>query len=80
MIIKPSKRRRKAYAVSFKIGYTYLRLNLFKKLLSQAAYERKLNKLHEKNAKRAKNAILELNGLFIKVGQLVSIMSNVVCK
>lgn len=78
MITHPKKRRRKAYSVSYQIGFSYASLYLFKKVLGQSFYKKKLTKLHEKNAKRTKDAILELNGLFIKVGQLISIMSNIV--
>lgn len=77
MITNPKKRRRKAYSVSYKIGWSYLRLSLLKKLFGERFYKKRIDKLHHKNAKRAKTAILELNGLFIKVGQLISIMSNV---
>ena len=78
MIIDPKKRRRKAYSVSYRIGWSYTRLFLLKKVLGQSFYKKRITKLHTKNAARAKGAILELNGLFIKVGQLISIMSNIV--
>jgi predicted unusual protein kinase regulating ubiquinone biosynthesis (AarF/ABC1/UbiB family) len=80
MITSPRKRRRKAYASSFKIGWSYTRLYLLKKIFGQSFYNKRIQKLHNKNANRAKQVILELNGLFIKVGQLLSIMSNVVPK
>ena len=77
MITNPKKRRRKAFLVSFKIGWSYTQLFLLKKVLGQGYYTRRIDKLHLKNAKRTKAAILELNGLFLKVGQLISIMSNI---
>lgn len=80
MITNPKKRRRKAFAVSYKIGFSYIKLLLLKKIFGQRFYDNRIEKLHQKNANRTKNAILELNGLFIKVGQLISIMSNVVPK
>lgn len=39
-------------------------------------YESRIVALHIQNAERVKTAILELEGLFIKVGQLLSVMSN----
>ena len=76
MEINAKKRRRKAYRVSIKIVWSYLRLYFLKKIMSQQAYEKKITRLHTKNAEIAKQAILELDGLFIKVGQLLSIMSG----
>lgn len=78
MITNPKKRRQKAYSVSYRIGWSYLRLILLKKIFGERFYTKRIDTLHQKNAKRAKKAILELNGLFIKVGQLISIMSNIV--
>ena len=39
-------------------------------------YESRILKLHIKNAERVKSAILELKGLFIKIGQLLSILGS----
>ncbi len=77
MILNPSKRRRKAFGLAFKIIWSYLRLNATKRFRSEASYRIKINALHEKNALRIKSTILELNGLFIKVGQLLSNLSSV---
>ncbi len=77
MITNPKKRRRKAFSVSFKIAWSYARLFLLKKILGQVYYNNHIEKLHVVNANRTKTAILELNGLFLKVGQLISIMSNI---
>lgn len=77
MIFDVGKRKRKAYWVSFKIAWSYLRLYLLKKILGKAFYEKRINLLHQKNAALLKVTFLKLNGLFIKVGQLLSIMSKV---
>ena len=77
MITNPKKRRRKAFSVSFRIAWSYARLFLLKKVLGKVYYNNRIKKLHIVNANRAKTAILELNGLFLKVGQLISIMSNI---
>ncbi|MGB1040245.1 MAG: ABC1 kinase family protein [Flavobacteriales bacterium] len=80
MILNPAKRRRKAFALAFKIISSYLILRATKKLRSDKFYNTKISKLHEKNAVRVKTTILELNGLFIKVGQLLSNLSAVLPK
>jgi len=77
MKINVRQRKRKAYRVSFSIAWSYIRLYLVKKLIPNSVYDRIISKLHQKNANKAKSAILELDGLFIKVGQLLSIMSSV---
>ena len=77
MITKTSQRKRKAYGVSLKIALSYGRLFILKRFFSEKKYIKRLNRKHEKNAVMLKSAILELNGLFIKVGQLLSIMSAV---
>lgn len=80
MILNPKKRRRKAFGLAFKIIISYLKLNLAKKFISSQSYSSRLNSLHKKNAERAKESILELNGLFIKVGQLLSNLSAILPK
>jgi predicted unusual protein kinase regulating ubiquinone biosynthesis (AarF/ABC1/UbiB family) len=56
------------------LGYGWLRL--WRPLLGPEAYERGLIERHRVNAQRVERAILELKGLFIKVGQLISILTN----
>ena len=46
-------------------------------MLGQSFFDKRIDKLHVLNANRTKSVILELNGLFLKVGQLISIMSNI---
>jgi predicted unusual protein kinase regulating ubiquinone biosynthesis (AarF/ABC1/UbiB family) len=77
MITNPKKRRRKAFSASFKIAWSYAKLFILKKVLGERYYSKRIEKLHILNANRTKNVILELNGLFLKVGQLISIMSNI---
>ena len=55
---------------------SYLALRLRRALLSADAYEHHLLERHRINARRVERAILELDGLFIKVGQLISILAN----
>lgn len=69
-------RLRKAYSVAGTVMFSYLWLTFIRKFRGPAWYERALQELHIRNAERVKRAILELKGLFIKLGQLLSIMGN----
>ena len=75
--ISARKRSRRAYKVAYRIVWSYLFLFIRKRILRAERYEAKLLRLHEKNALRLKDAILELKGLFTKVGQLLSVMSTI---
>lgn len=66
----------KAYGVTLRVLASYLALRLRRPFLSPAGYERRLVARHRRNAQRVEHAILELDGLFIKVGQLISILAN----
>ena len=56
------------------VGYAWLRLWRF--VLGPSLYNAKLVERHKRNSRRLTAAILELGGLFIKVGQLISILTN----
>ncbi len=71
------KRTRKAYQLAYRIVWSYLSIFIFKKIISKSRYERNLEIRHQKNAIRLKEAILDLKGLFTKVGQLLSVMSTI---
>ncbi len=77
MILNFAKRKRKAYRTAFSIALSYLWLSAKKPFLTSQIYKNKLAKKHQDNAQKLKNSITALNGLFIKVGQLLSIMSNI---
>ena len=70
-------RTRKAYGVTFRVTMSYFWLWLKSKVLGKAYFNRKVLALHLKNAQRIKFAILELRGLFIKVGQALSVLTNI---
>ncbi len=72
------KRRRvlKAYLVTVTVISSYLWLRFKKKLFGTAYFDRTIVSVHRKNAKRIERTLLSLQGLFIKVGQLLSIMAN----
>ena len=66
----------RAYLVTGRVLASYLWLRIWRPLMPAAAYERGLLERHRANARRVERAILELNGLFVKVGQLISILTN----
>jgi predicted unusual protein kinase regulating ubiquinone biosynthesis (AarF/ABC1/UbiB family) len=47
-----------------------------RRLRSAESYERLADEAHRRNARRVERAVVALQGLFIKVGQLISIMAN----
>lgn len=75
--LKPRIRRRKAYSAASRVAWSYLRLKWLSKLFGQAWYDQRIEALHDRNSARVKRVILQLQGLFIKFGQLMSILSNV---
>lgn len=66
----------KAYWLTARILAGYLWLRLWRPILGPSLYEQKLVARHRRNSRRIVEAILELKGLFIKVGQLISILTN----
>jgi predicted unusual protein kinase regulating ubiquinone biosynthesis (AarF/ABC1/UbiB family) len=75
-IYSPAWRFRKAYRTALVVMSSYGWLTLRKKIFGKAYYEKRILALHLRNAGRVKTAILELNGLFIKIGQMLSVLSN----
>jgi ubiquinone biosynthesis protein len=66
----------RAYTTTFQVIFSYLTLFWAAKLFGRAYREQNIKAVHKANAKRVYATILELQGLFIKVGQLLSIMAN----
>lgn len=66
----------KAYRSVFAVLGSYLLLSFQKRILGEAWAQEKAAVVHRRNARRIERTILELKGLFIKVGQMLSIMSN----
>jgi len=73
---RPTLRLLKAYRVTLRVLASYLALRLRRWFLTPEGYQRRLLERHRINARRVERAILELDGLFIKVGQLISILAN----
>ncbi|MBX3226643.1 MAG: AarF/ABC1/UbiB kinase family protein [Labilithrix sp.] len=66
----------RAYTTTFQVIFSYLWLFWKARLLGRGYREQHIAKVHRKNAKRVYETILRLQGLFIKVGQALSIMAN----
>ena len=65
-----------AYFVTTQVALSYFMLGIARRFRRPEAVERLTAAKHRKNARRIEAAILRLRGLFIKVGQLISIMAN----
>lgn len=66
----------RAYWTTFRVIGSYLWLSFLGRLIGKEYRERRLAEVHKRNAKRVESTILVLQGLFIKVGQLLSILAN----
>ena len=66
----------RAYWITYRVIGSYLWLKLRARFHSDEWIARELRALHLRNARRIEKGIVELQGLFIKVGQLISIMTN----
>ncbi len=65
-----------AYVATLRVVLSYLSLRLQSRFRSPAAIDALARKKNLRNARRIHHAIARLQGLFIKVGQLISIMTN----
>ena len=66
----------RAYWVTFVVIGSYLLLRFRARFHDETWVVHALRATHLRNARRIEHAICELQGLFIKVGQLISIMTN----
>jgi predicted unusual protein kinase regulating ubiquinone biosynthesis (AarF/ABC1/UbiB family) len=66
----------RAYWTTWRVIVSYLWLRFRARFHSDAWIEHKLRQINLKNASRIERTIVDLQGLFIKVGQLISIMTN----
>ncbi len=66
----------RAYAVALQVLSSYLWVSVRRRLLGEAWIRPRMPAIHKKNARRIEQNILKLKGLFIKVGQMLSILSN----
>jgi len=75
-IFRPGYRIRKAYWTTFIVMMSYVWLYTKAKFFGKSYAKKRLLDLHLRNAERVKKTILHLQGLFIKVGQMLSILTN----
>lgn len=66
----------RAYATTFLVIASYLWLTARARLFGRAWRDANVGEVHRRNSRRVYATILRLQGLFIKVGQLLSIMAN----
>lgn len=66
----------RAYWTTFTVLASYLSTFFMARVLGPQWLEARMEALHAKNAQRVLGTIVELQGLFIKVGQLLSVMAN----
>jgi len=66
----------RAYTTTFLVIGSYMWLSLRARFFGRAWRDARINDVHTRNARRVNATILRLQGLFIKVGQLLSIMAN----
>jgi ubiquinone biosynthesis protein len=66
----------KAYLTTFLVLGSYLRLGMATRIFGDRYREDRIEDVHRRNARRIEETIVKLQGLFIKVGQLFSIMTN----
>jgi ubiquinone biosynthesis protein len=64
------------YLVVTRVALSYFGLSIARRFRSEEAIRRLTREKHRRNALRIEAAIVRLRGLFIKVGQLISIMAN----
>ncbi|MAT54039.1 MAG: ABC transporter [Saprospirales bacterium] len=75
-IYSPGWRFRTAYWTTTVVIASYLWLKFLSFFFNNGWYEKRLRKLHLRNAERIKLRILQLRGLFIKIGQALSVLGN----
>ncbi len=66
----------RAYTTTFLVIGSYVWFHFVTRLLGSGYAESRTAELHLRNARRVERTLLELGGLFIKVGQMLSSMAN----
>jgi ubiquinone biosynthesis protein len=66
----------RAYSTTFTVIASYVWLSTRARFYGRSWLDERLGAAHKRNAQRVYKTILRLQGLFIKVGQLLSIMAN----
>lgn len=66
----------RAYATTFAVIGSYIVTYALGRVFGGRWLEARLETVHAKNARRVQETIVDLQGLFIKVGQLLSVLAN----
>jgi predicted unusual protein kinase regulating ubiquinone biosynthesis (AarF/ABC1/UbiB family) len=66
----------RAYLTTFQVIFAYVALGIGRTVFGATWYDNRIAAAHRRNAIRVERTIVKLQGLFIKVGQLLSIMAN----
>ncbi|WP_437285610.1 ABC1 kinase family protein [Sorangium sp. So ce406] len=66
----------RAYLTTFTVIASYLWFSFLSRLFGETWAQSRVDEVHARNARRIERTIVELQGLFIKVGQMLSIMAN----
>jgi predicted unusual protein kinase regulating ubiquinone biosynthesis (AarF/ABC1/UbiB family) len=75
--MRPSRFRHiRIYATTARVLISYAGTRGLRPFISRDDYNARLIARHRANARRIRDAIIRAGGLFIKVGQLISILSN----
>jgi len=78
-VAKPARRRfrlARAYAAALRVAFSYLAFEVLGFVLGRRWKARHRLALHLRNGLRVRRAILRLRGLFIKAGQLASVLTT----
>ncbi len=78
-IARPAQRRFRlvrAYAAALRVALSYLGFDLWTRVRGERWARSRRARLHARNGRRVRVSILRLRGLFIKAGQLASVLTN----
>ncbi|PAP75339.1 ABC1 kinase family protein [Rubrivirga marina] len=78
-VARPARRRfrlARAYAAALRVAASYLWFEVWARLRGPRWRARRAPALHARNGRRVRRAILRLRGLFIKAGQLASVLTT----
>lgn len=78
-VARPARRRFRlvrAYAAAIRVALSYLAFEGVARVRGRRWAQRRRPALHARNGRRVRESILRLRGLFIKAGQLASVLTN----
>jgi len=73
---RPARRLLRSYLATARVVLSYAFFSLRRRLRGREQAALLAEQVHRKNARRVLATIVDLQGLFIKVGQLISVMAN----